>query len=374
MLNLAIFLDTFNETNGVSITYKNYFLWNEKFKKTKTIILSVADNDQNTIGKYTKIFLLKPHLMFRLPLYKDILIGFPQIKTVKNLLIKNHINAILLTSPGPMGILGKYLSKKLNIPVFCFYHTRFEKFVKIYGEHYGGKSLGVTFTKFSDYLHKSIYKNCKAIFIQSEELKKDLLKFNNKHIHLIPIGIDREIFKPLRKTRTKRDALAYVGRIAMEKNIEIIVKILPFLKSAGIDLKLIGDGPYRKTIEKMMNIKATGFVEQKLIPGLLKSCSALLFPSVTDTVGNVVFEAVSMGIPVIIAKDTPIAKIVNKYHCGLEFDPKKPSDLKEKIIFLLKNKDKFISEEIKKNKDLFSYNSTFSEMIKIIKTSTHSTG
>ncbi|MHB1275715.1 MAG: hypothetical protein ACYCXQ_11800 [Candidatus Humimicrobiaceae bacterium] len=61
MLKLSIFLDTFNETNGVSIFYKNYYKWNEEFKKTKTIIFSIADKDVHIVGINTQIFLSKPY-------------------------------------------------------------------------------------------------------------------------------------------------------------------------------------------------------------------------------------------------------------------------------------------------------------------------
>ncbi|MCL4377630.1 MAG: hypothetical protein M1409_04500, partial [Actinobacteria bacterium] len=74
-----------------------------------------------------------------------------------------------------------------------------------------------------------------------------------------------------------------------------------------------------------------------------------------------------MGLPVIIAKDTPIADTVKECGCGVEFDSQKPLDLLESIIYVLNNKDKFVNEDIEKNKDLFSYNSTFDEMIKIMK-------
>lgn len=366
MLNLAIFLDTFNETNGVAITYQYYFKWNEKFKKTKTIIFSIADKDDTIIKRYTKIFLFKPFLMFKFPLFKDQILGIPPIKKIKKLLVENNINMILITDPGPMGITGQYLSKKLNIPVFCFYHTRFEKFARIYGMHFGGKLLSITFSKFSNSLHRITYKNCKAVFIQSTAVKSDLLKFTDRPVFNLPIGVDRTIFKPLKNTKNKKDIIAYVGRLAIEKNIGIILKILPFLKLMGIEILLIGDGPYRKKIEKMFGVKATGFVKQNLIPQLLKSCSALVFPSLIDTVGNVVFEAISMGLPVIIAKDTPIADVIKEYGCGVEFDSQKPLDLLESIIYLLNNRNKFVNKITGKSKDLFSYNSTFNEMIKIM--------
>lgn len=74
-----------------------------------------------------------------------------------------------------------------------------------------------------------------------------------------------------------------------------------------------------------------------------------------------------MGIPVIIAKDTPIADAIKEYGCGVEFDSQRPLDLLESIIYLLNNRDKFVNKIIGENKDLFSYNSTFNEMIKIMK-------
>ncbi|MHB1377560.1 MAG: glycosyltransferase, partial [Candidatus Humimicrobiaceae bacterium] len=350
MLNLAIFLDTFNETNGVAVTYKYYFKWNEKYKKTKTIIVSISDKDNTIVKKFTKIFLIKPYLKFKFPLYTDQILGFPPIKKIKKLLVENNINMILITDPGPVGIVGLYLAKKLNIPVFCFYHTRFEKFARIYGMRYGGKPLSITFSKLSNFLHGIVYKNCKGIFIQSTAVKSDLISFANSPVINLPIGIDRTIFKPLKNIENEKNVIAYVGRLAIEKNIGIILKILPFLKLMGIELLLIGDGPYRKKIEKKFGVKATGFVNQNLIPQLLKSCSALVFPSLIDTVGNVVFEAISMGLPVIIAKDTPIAKIIKEYGCGVEFDSQKPLDLLKSIIFLLNNRDKFVNKITGKNK------------------------
>lgn len=367
MLNLAIFLDTFNETNGVAITYKYYFDWNEKYKKTKTIIISISDKDDKIVKKFTKIFLIKPYLKFKFPLYTDQILGLPPIKKIKKILIENNINMLLIADPGPIGLVGIYLAKKLDIPVFCFYHTRFEKLARIYGMRYGSKPLSITFSKFSNLLHRIAYKDSKGIFVQSTDVKSDLLKLTDSPLINLPIGIDRTIFKPLENIENEKNVIAYVGRIAIEKNIGIILQIMPFLKPMGIELLLIGDGPFRKKIEKIYGIKATGFVKQNLIPQLLESCAVLIFPSLIDTVGNVVFEAISMGIPVIVAKGTPIADIIKEHGFGVEFDGQKPLDLLNTIIYLLNNRDKYANKITGKSKDLFSYNSTFDEMIDVMK-------
>ena len=99
--------------------------------------------------------------------------------------------------------------------------------------------------------------------------------------------------------------LLYVGRVSKEKNLEILVKVFRSLVQSGekVNLFIVGDGPYREEMEQALTETPTifmGYVEGEALAEVYASCDLFVFPSTTDTFGNVVLEAQASGLPVIV--------------------------------------------------------------------------
>jgi glycosyltransferase involved in cell wall biosynthesis len=133
-------------------------------------------------------------------------------------------------------------------------------------------------------------------------------------IQVYPRGVDINRFHPCRRNgiwtgeyKLGRDSLKllYVGRISREKNLDLLVEAFRQLTAKGshAELILVGDGPYKKTLEKdLAGTRAafTGELKGERLAQAYASSDIFVFPSVTDTFGNVVLEAQASGLPVIV--------------------------------------------------------------------------
>jgi glycosyltransferase involved in cell wall biosynthesis len=134
--------------------------------------------------------------------------------------------------------------------------------------------------------------------------------------------------------------LLYVGRVSKEKNLDALADMFPSLaaKVPGVTLTVVGDGPYRAGLAARFagrkDVHFTGVVQGEDLAGVFASADLLVFPSLTDTFGNSVVEALASGVPCVTSNEGGPQEIIVPGECGLVFDPKRPGDLEEKIFSL----------------------------------------
>lgn len=158
----------------------------------------------------------------------------------------------------------------------------------------------------------------------SQSKKEKLLKQKvHRHIEVWGRGIDHFLYSPAKRSQqirkrygiTAKNIILYVGRIAPEKDIQVVLDTyhsLPVSLKRESHLIIAGDGPLFKTLaaQKDPNITFTGFIEGKELAKVYASADVFLFPSSTETFGNVVLEALSSGLPVICAKAGGVQHLV----------------------------------------------------------------
>ena len=184
--------------------------------------------------------------------------------------------------------------------------------------------------------------NC--IHTGSETTKSDLIKFGvKKPVVVIPYTID---YSDVKERRFNQFQFISVGRLVFYKNLELIIKAIDIVRreEPKISLLIVGDGPHRKSLEKLTrklelsNVKFMGFVNKEKKDRLIRESNALLFPSLLEGFGLVILEAFEQKVPVIVSNLKPMADIVTHNKTGYVLGPKNETEWAEYLLKLVNKK------------------------------------
>jgi glycosyltransferase involved in cell wall biosynthesis len=176
------------------------------------------------------------------------------------------------------------------------------------------------------------YDKVDQILVPTRQYKRLLMDggFEDGKIDVMPRGINREKFNPSFRDRDMWNSynrngsfkFIYAGRVSKEKNIEVMLKAFTELIATGCDADLIvvGDGPQRDELQLKYNdpqIVFTGYLYGEDLAKAYASADLFVFPSLTDTFGNVVLEAHASGLPAIVSDEGGPQEIVSSHESGL---------------------------------------------------------
>lgn len=284
-----------------------------------------------------------------LPFYKSRKFSLPS-KNVKKILEDFKPDVVHAVEPLLLATSGVKYAKKLNIPLITSYHTHIPKYLRYY--NFGGLAEPLVW-RYISHQHKQALIN----LCTSNSIREELETHNIKNFHVLNRGVDTVNRHPkfydvnMRNRLTHGDnnkrLLIFVGRLAAEKEIHTIK---PLLKARNdITLAIIGDGPEREKLEKEFqstDTVFTGFLHGEELSKAYASADALIFPSVTETLGLVILEAMASGLPVIAAESEPTMEQISHMKNGLIFQNQDLESM-ENAINLLNNKA--LLQTMKKN-------------------------
>ena len=221
------------------------------------------------------------------PTYPDILLSILPAKKVSRRIRAFKPDAIHISTEGPLGLAARSFSIKNKIPHSTAYHTRFPEYV------YARTKIPLSITyRFLRWFHRH---SC-AVMAPTPAVVNDLNHFGFKNVVLWSRGVDLDRFQftPSKAIDTTSPIFLYVGRVAIEKNIEAFLELdLPGSKV------VVGDGPSLPMLkEKYPNATYLGGKDQSELPPLYAAADVFVFPSKTDTFGLVILEAMACGLPV----------------------------------------------------------------------------
>jgi glycosyltransferase involved in cell wall biosynthesis len=221
------------------------------------------------------------------PTYPDIALSLFPKKGVVEKLDKFAPDAIHIATEGPLGIAARSYAIKRNLPFTTAYHTRFPEYVKART----GIPLALTY-KFLRWFHDP----SQAVMAPTDVVKNDLEQYGFTNVVLWTRGVDLNIFQPRTEKvlNTNHPIFLYVGRVAVEKNIEAFLE----LKLPGSKW-VVGDGPALEGLKaKYPEVSYLGVLQQEELAKVYSSADVFVFPSKTDTFGLVLLEAMACGLPV----------------------------------------------------------------------------
>lgn len=304
-IRLAHFTDTFYEVNGVSLTIKRQVDAANRANKDYTVI--TCDKAPRPHQKGIRNF--HPIGVFHLPEYPEQKLFHPPVLEILQYCYEQNITHIKAATPGPMGLTALAIARMLRLPVWGTYHTALPQ----YAQYLTGDSA------ICQFMWKYIvwfYNQLDVIFVPSHSTAEELQQHgvDGNKMRVFPRGVDLALFNPSKRngyleSRFHLDdgkKLLYVGRVSKEKNLELLGQVFKSLLQSHHDLHLIivGDGPYLKEMRKELAgtpCVFTGYLEGEDLAAVFASCDLFVFPSTTDTFGNVVLEAQASGIPVIVS-------------------------------------------------------------------------
>lgn len=317
-LRIAFFTDSYTEVNGVAHTSRMLTAF---ARKRGLPFLCVHAGDKVELfqeGSLQRLAL--PRTKFGFKLDADLRFDLLMMRHVRRALkIVRQFNpdVIHITGPSDIGLLGLFVARRLNLPIVMSWHTNIHEYAKQRLE----KLLPWLTTFLADTRRFSLaggaeqlslkltllfYKFGKVFLAPNEELGEMLRRTTNRPVFMMRRGVDTNLFSPAKRQR--KDGLftiGYVGRLTPEKNVRMLADLEKGLVSAGVkDFRfvIVGTGGERAWMEQQMQTASfAGVLKGEALARAYANLDLFIFPSRTDTFGNVVLEAQASGVPAIVS-------------------------------------------------------------------------
>ena len=299
-MKIAYFTDTFYpEINGVTNTLNNLSSYLQKNNYEYLVFAPDYDgrrgsNEDNVLRFRGIPPLVNPNSRLALPNYRN----------VRNAILEFEPDIIHITIELGIGLVGLRVARELNIPIVMSYHTNFDSYLNMY--EFGHLKRG--YWKYINWFHSF----AEANLCPSYDTLRTVEKKGFPNAGIWSRGIDSSKFSPSYYSNEVRSrygwegktVFLYVGRLAKEKDLDTLAEAIKIINKEHLNevvFAFTGEGPYMKDIEAMglPNAMFTGFLQGAELAEVYASSDIFVFPSGTETFGNVLLEAMSSGLPVI---------------------------------------------------------------------------
>lgn len=315
-MRIAVFSDTFvPQVNGVALTLKR---WTEHLSSRGDECKLFVPTEPEPVYE-DLVFQLASVPFWAYPGYR---FAIPNLLRIRQELALFKPDLVHIATPFSVGLAGMSAAQKLQIPTVASYHTHFDQYLESYW-------FPFAHSWYWSYM-KWFHRNCRAIFAPSQETIQLLQSNGLNNPELWSRGIDCNKFTPAKRSdlvRSKygikeRYLLLYVGRLAPEKDLDVLLQLmhqLPERISSQVHWLVVGDGPMMEQgrREAPQNVTFTGYQSGEELAALYASSDVFIFPSATETFGNVVLEAAASGLPAIVADRGGVTEIVRHGRTGL---------------------------------------------------------
>ena len=300
----AWFTDTLEDVNGVATTIRKMTAAGAAAGKELVVVASRTNLQLSDIP----IKNFPPIGEFELPEYELQKLSFPPILQMLDYIQRERFTEIIISTPGPVGLTALLAAKMLNLQTSGIYHTDFPQYIRILTEDSFLESMAWRYMQW-------FYGQLDTVFVNSEDYRQSWIKrgLDPAKLKILPRGLDTDLFHPARRdpaffekfgTCNGEVRLLYVGRISREKDLDLLVTAYRRLRNEGLPIQLfvVGHGPYSEALAKSLpEAFFTGYLTGTELATAYASADIFVFPSTTDTFGNVILEAQACGVPVIVS-------------------------------------------------------------------------
>lgn len=299
------FTDTFYDVNGVSRTLQQQADLARELGKAYEVLTCHPEET----GERPGVARFNPIGTLQIPEYPELKLLAPPLLEMAAYVYEQGFTHLHVATPGPVGLASIAIARIFRMPISGTYHTAFPEYVHALTDDEYVTDMAWKYMLW-------FYDQMDTVYVPSQATAEELIArgLNEKKVRVYPRGIDTDRFHPEKRSDVfvehyQRDAetvrLLYVGRVSREKNLHLLVDAYKQMLDLGVaaELVIVGDGPYREEMTLALSDTSalfTGYLEGEDLAAVYASSDVFVFPSTTDTFGNVVLEAQASGLPVIV--------------------------------------------------------------------------
>lgn len=248
-----------------------------------------------------------------IPVYPELRFGLASVAALARRLQEEQAELVHIATPGPLAWAAVRAAGRLGLATSSDFRTNFHQYSRYYG-------LGLLAPLVEAGL-RQLHNRTQRTFVPSRSAYRQLAARGFRHLQLLGRGVDAERFSPAWRCEALRaewqagkgPVLLHVGRLAAEKNVELALRAHALLSRARPDTRMIvvGDGPLRSRLERRYPAaRFLGVLRGEALSKAYASADAFLFPSLSDTFGNVTLEAMASGLPVLAFNTAAAADLI----------------------------------------------------------------
>ena len=256
-----------------------------------------------------------------IPMYGQLRMGLPCAGTLRRLWTDRRPDVVHIATEGPLGWSALRAATSLGLPVCSDFRTNFHAYSQYYGMAWLNQPIMAYLRRF--------HNRCHSTMVPTQALRSELDAAGFKPLAVVARGVDTTLFSPVKRDLLLRRSwgvdddtvvVLHVGRLAPEKNLTLVLQAFARLQSEQPNSRLVvvGDGPSKTDMQAQCpQAVFAGFRSGEALAAHYASSDMFLFPSLTETYGNVTPEAMASGLPVVAFDDAAAGQLINHRASGL---------------------------------------------------------
>jgi phosphatidylinositol alpha 1,6-mannosyltransferase len=298
VLIAAGFLGHFGETDGVVTTYRHLLPYFAR-AGTEVDVLVYGPEDRVDVYGSVRLFVHRPRVPLRVDPRRwiDLAVGGSRLARER---AATRYDVVQSSTPDPLGRWARAVARRQGCAFIALYHTALAEYAAIRAGRVAGAAVGRLLGRTMDLLLDRYYDSADLVLAPSESVRADLALRLRTRVDVLGRGVDCRVFHPgLRASTGSRVRALYVGRVAPEKNLDLLARLSA--ARTDVDLTIVGDGPACEELKRRLpRATFTGRLAGTALSRAYADADFFVFPSRTDTLGNVVLEAMASGLPVVV--------------------------------------------------------------------------
>ena len=329
---VAYFPDSFHEVNGVAHTSRNFLGYAQRHGLPFLCVRAgTREISFEQVGELRTLELRRSRGSVRME--KDLefdTLFWRHGGAIRRELERFGPDVIHITGPSELGMFGAYFAWEMGVPLAASWHTNLHEYAArrmgwLTGRMAEGRGAAIEGGVETGALWSmsQFYRLARVLFAPNDELCRMLERTTGRPCFLMQRGVDTEWFSPAHRTReggNQTVVLGYVGRLSVEKNVALLALVereLAAMGLSGLRFFIVGHGSEEAALRRdLKEAEFAGVLGGAALARAYANMDVLVFPSHTDTFGNVVLEALASGVPAVVTTDGGPKYIVRNGETG----------------------------------------------------------